>query len=151
MAIDAYINFTNSKQAPRKGESSSFGKSVLHSYNFGVVAPRDASSGMMSGKRTHQPVTIRKEVDQASPSLYQAMLSKKPLECQIELYKTGHTRPNYSLQLSGGVVSGIRHGSSTAKGRGSFEYEEVNFVFQQIEVTWNDGGISAKDDWNAPV
>jgi len=33
----------------------------------GVQSPRDVASGQASGKRQHQPVTIRKEVDAPSP------------------------------------------------------------------------------------
>ena len=30
------------------------------------------------------------------------------------------------------------------------EYEEISFTYQSIEWTWVDGGITAKDDWEAP-
>ena len=31
------------------------------------------------------------------------------------------------------------------------EYEEIAFTYQKINWTWMDGGISAEDDWEAPV
>ena len=31
------------------------------------------------------------------------------------------------------------------------EYEEIAFTYQKIEWTWNDGGLTAMDDWEAPV
>jgi len=37
------------------------------------------------------------------------------------------------------VISGIKRVSS--------EEEEIAFTFQEIAVTWNDGGITTKDDW----
>ena len=30
------------------------------------------------------------------------------------------------------------------------EYEEIAMTYQKIEWTWNDGGITAGDDWEAP-
>jgi type VI secretion system secreted protein Hcp len=30
------------------------------------------------------------------------------------------------------------------------EYEEVSFTYQRIEWTWNEGGITASDDWEMP-
>ena len=30
------------------------------------------------------------------------------------------------------------------------EYEEVSLTYQKIEWTWNEGGISASDDWETP-
>ena len=31
------------------------------------------------------------------------------------------------------------------------EYEEIAFTYQKISWTWTDGGITAEDDWEAPV
>ena len=31
------------------------------------------------------------------------------------------------------------------------EHEEIAFMYRKIEWTWNDGGIAAGDDWDAPV
>jgi type VI secretion system secreted protein Hcp len=31
------------------------------------------------------------------------------------------------------------------------EREHVSFCYQKIEWTWMDGGITAMDDWEAPV
>jgi type VI secretion system secreted protein Hcp len=31
------------------------------------------------------------------------------------------------------------------------EYEELAFTYQKIEWTWNDGGITAEDDWEKRV
>jgi type VI secretion system Hcp family effector len=108
---------------------------------------------MAAGKRRHAPITIWKEVDQASPVYFQALLSKEPLDLKIDLGNEGCPRPNYSMALSGGVVSGIRHvpPSTHGKDRVKFEMEEVQFVFEMIEVTWNDGGITASGDWSAQV
>ena len=30
-------------------------------------------------------------------------------------------------------------------------YETIAFTYQKIEWTWVDGGITAEDDWEAPV
>ena len=30
-------------------------------------------------------------------------------------------------------------------------FEEVGFTYEQITWTWNDGGITYQDDWEAPV
>ncbi len=37
---------------------------------YTVQAPRESSSGMASGKRQHQPVTVSKSIDKASPNLF---------------------------------------------------------------------------------
>lgn len=38
------------------------------------VSPRDAASGLPTGKRMHKPLTITKELDKSSPMLYNADL-----------------------------------------------------------------------------
>ena len=42
-------------------------KNAVLNSSSSVQSPRDAASGQASGKRQHQPVTIKKEVDAASP------------------------------------------------------------------------------------
>jgi type VI secretion system secreted protein Hcp len=48
-----------------------------HSFNYAVISPRDAASGLPSGKRTHKPITITREVDEASPLLWQALCTNE--------------------------------------------------------------------------
>jgi len=31
------------------------------------------------------------------------------------------------------------------------ESEHISFTYHKIEWTWNDGGITAEDDWESPV
>jgi hypothetical protein len=36
----------------------------------GIVSPRDAASGLPSGKRQHEPITILKPVDKSTPLIF---------------------------------------------------------------------------------
>lgn len=38
-----------------------------------VISPRDAASGLPTGKRQHRPLTVTKELDKASPKLAEAV------------------------------------------------------------------------------
>lgn len=51
--------------AKNSGHATETMKSPTASSN--VAQPRDAATGQASGKRQHQPLTIKKEVDAASP------------------------------------------------------------------------------------
>ncbi|MFI5201288.1 MAG: type VI secretion system tube protein Hcp [Candidatus Kapaibacterium sp.] len=42
-------------------------------WTYQVQSPRDAGSGMSTGRRMHKPITITKEVDMASPKLMTAL------------------------------------------------------------------------------
>jgi hypothetical protein len=43
-----------------------------------VVSPRDAASGLPTGKRQHRPMTITKELDKSSPKLAETVAKGKP-------------------------------------------------------------------------
>jgi len=48
---------------------------------YGKAAPRDAASGMASGKRQHKPLTVTKSIDKASPKVagdHDKVMRKKP-------------------------------------------------------------------------
>jgi len=161
MAFQAYMSFKGEKQGTFKGNSRSkgnhTGKSVLTGawFGFSVQSPRDSITGQPVGRRRHQPFTIRKEVDAASPQLFSACTTREILGATIEIFKadTGRLTPNYTIQLSGGVINSFKRVVPSAarqtrsSGRNTFEQEEISFTFQMIDVTWNDGGISMHDDW----
>lgn len=73
------------------------------------------------------------------------------LSLQISAAKTCH----YVIpKLTVITPSGRRFNFQNAKVTGQTdtnELERISFTFQKIDVTWNDGGKSAKDDWNVPV
>ncbi|MDD5306609.1 MAG: type VI secretion system tube protein TssD [Deltaproteobacteria bacterium] len=49
-----------------------------------IVSPRDAASGLPTGKRMHKPLVITKEVDRSSPLLYSALVNNENLP-KVEL------------------------------------------------------------------
>ena len=80
----------------RFDDSSSGGEIEILSWSWGVVSPRDASSGMATGKReagsgmatgrrTYEPIVIRKRIDKSSPLLASVIVSN-PL---ISLHEQG--------------------------------------------------------------
>jgi len=161
MAFNSYVSFKGEKQGAFKGTGRSkgnhTGKSVLLGawFTLGVQSPKDSIAGLPVGKRRHQPITIRKEVDPASPQLFTAFTSRESLAAKIEIFQagTGHLTPNYTAELSGGVITRIKRippsttGRTHPKGRDTSELEEISFAFEMIDVTWNEGGKTMHDDW----
>lgn len=49
-----------------------------------VVSPRDAASGLPTGKRQHAPVIIRKELDKSTPLLGRTASGTKPMSPEME-------------------------------------------------------------------
>jgi type VI secretion system secreted protein Hcp len=105
-------------------------------FNFGTATPRDAASGLPMGKRQHDPITIVREVDSASPSLLQG------LNAGIIKITTGadtYTLTGVSVVSSKNFVI---QGSVDRR-----ELEQISITFQKIVYSNLPGKTSATDDW----
>jgi type VI protein secretion system component Hcp len=90
-----------------------------------AAAPRDAATGMASGKRMHKPFTITKEVDKASPLLTKACAS-------------GQHYSEVDVQLASGAkytLSDVMVSSVQKLSGGDRPMETVSFTYQKIEMT----------------
>lgn len=89
-----------------------------------AAAPRDAASGMASGKRMHKPFTITKEIDVASPKLAEACASGKHFqEVDVDMGSAHY-------KLEDVVIS-----SDTKSSGGDRPMETLTFTYQKIEMT----------------
>ena len=145
---------------PRQGHEKD--QVEIQAWTLGCKSPYDVVSAAPAGKRRgHHAVTIRRALDKATPLFFSALAAGEPLACKIELFKadTGglRPRPSYIAELSGGRILSIKlvpagtKGSTGSGGRSRIDQAELQFVFQMIDVTWNDGGITMHDDWFQPV
>ena len=60
---------------------------------------------------------------------------------------------HYSVELLNASVCEIRQEMLNNKYPENMQHKErehVSFAYQKITWTWEDGGISAEDDWEAP-
>jgi len=115
-----------------------------------IVSPRDPQSGLptgkrqqpqlASGKRIWKPITIVKEVDSASPKLFQAFKQNEVLQVKLE-FNPGGKAPK-TVELRGATVANLH----TVR-QGGKEVEEIEFRYEKIEVTHQNGQKSYSDDW----
>jgi type VI secretion system secreted protein Hcp len=61
-------------------------------------------------------------------------------EVTITLRKDGNAVATIKL-TNASIASRVEHGMQ----------EQIGFTYQKITWTWIDGGVSAEDDWEAPV
>jgi len=109
-----------------------------------VAAPRDMATGMATGKRMHKPITITKEVDKASPMLARTMQSNSVLpEVTIQFAGGGAAKGNVAekIVLKNAMVTSVKQSGTT---------ETLTLNYEQIEVTYTNGGKTAMDDWESP-
>jgi type VI secretion system secreted protein Hcp len=155
------------KQGQFKGEStrqSTQDKIEASGFSFEITSPRDAASGLASGKRVYKPLTITKEIGAASPQFLQALTTNEVLKTvTLDFYKTnanGEEYIYYSIKLTNATVAGIRQHTPDGAGAGMGgdkhtsgvsmpQLEEISFTFQKIEVESKDGKTMAADDWSA--
>ena len=134
---------TGQKQGPIKGGGGSETLIDFTGFTEGVVLERDAASGLPTGKRQHKPITITKEIDAASPLLYNACITNENLtQVVINLYSPGGSTPTTKVTLTNASCADLEHDGQT---------ETVSFTFQKITWTYINGGITAQDDWETPV
>ena len=120
---------------------------VVSGWSHSVVSPRDAASGLPTGKRQHKPLTIAKRIDQTTPLFYQALGRNETLtRVTLRFYRTGRTGARehyYTIELINAAIIEITEGER--------DQQQISFVYQKIIWTWENGGITAEDDWETPT
>jgi len=121
---------------------------LVSSYSFEVISPRDASSGLPTGKRQFKPLTITKELNGSSPLLLAALSTNETLTSVVINFfktdKTGKQSNYYRVTLTNASISSVRQYSS-----GGTVSEDVSFTFQKIQQDDLVAKTSFQDDWSA--
>jgi len=161
MALNAYLKLTGKTQGEIKGSVTQAGREdsiMVIAYNHEVVSPRDAASGLPTGKRQHKPLTISKEIDKSTPLLMNVLTNNEQIsKWELRFWQpssTGQEVQHYTVELENASIASIRSemlNNKYAENMQHKEREHVAFCYQKITWTWMDGGITASDDWEAPV
>jgi type VI secretion system secreted protein Hcp len=148
------MKVTGHKQGAFKGDdvTSAKDKSLITviGYSYEIVSPRDASSGLPTGKRQHKPVTITHELGGSSPQFLAAAASNEVLDSVVISFfrtdRTGKESLYYRVTLTNGSVSDVRQYSA-----GNSVLEDVAFTFQKIEQEDITAKTTFIDDWSSNV
>jgi len=166
MALNAYLTLTGQKQGQIKGsvtQKGREGKIMVIAVNHEIVSPRDAASGLPTGKRMHKPFVITKELDKSTPLLFNALVNNENITswelqfftAQVRAATGAGTETNhYTVRLTNANIADIKSvmlNNKYPEFMKLAEYEEISFTYQKIEWTWVNGGITASDDWESPV
>lgn len=155
------LSAEGTKQGKFKGESvrSKFAdKAEIAAYLHEIVSPRDAASGMSSGKRSHQPIILLKQFGASSPQFFQALTNNEVLKTVvIDFYKndaSGMEVNYYTVTLTNVSVSGYKQFIGPLENEkfnpvNNILYDEIKLVFQKIVVEDKISKTMTMDDWNA--
>jgi type VI secretion system secreted protein Hcp len=161
-AAAMYLKMKGQKQGDIKGGMTEKGQENLikvYGLLHGLTSPRDAASGLPTGKRRHGVLQISIGLDKSIPLIYNALVNNENLTSwQLKYWSavhkgsvstatgTGHANI-YTIDLVNANVANIES-ITTVNGAIMFL---LGFTYQKITWTWVDGGITANDDWEAPV
>ena len=144
--------------APVEGESleTSLGRQnsieCLY-YRCAVALPRAAGSGTATGRRTHEPLVVRKRIDKSSPLLARALTQNQVVDGVFKFFRLsptgdGTTQHYFTTEISQGRITAIAQFVTDSASRAELAnqpLEEVTFVFNQIAWTYELGGVTYVD------
>ncbi len=121
-----------------------------------VRTAREASSGLAVGRRTYEPIIIRKRIDKSTPLIYKALCQNEKIDGVFKFFRPnptgdGTTEQFYTIEIKNGRVSHfnavvpdtIDPASSTQP-----PLEEIGFLFHTISWTYTNGGVTHEDTWS---
>ena len=165
-----YLTLKGQKQGDIKGGVTQKGRegSIAVQYlQSSIVSPRDAASGLPTGKRQHKPLVFRKSVDKSTPLLMNALVNNENLTtAEFKFWRPstqlGTEQQYFTIKLTNANIasSNLYHPDSydstapaisNGTSGGGQELEEFSLTYQKIQWTYVDGGITAEDDWESPV
>ena len=159
MALNAYLTIKGAVQGQIKGGVTQKGKEgqiAVYAYHHEIISPRDAASGLPTGKRQHKPLTITKEIDKSTPLLLKVLVTNESLkEVIIHFFAnsgTGLEVQNYTIKLTNASIVSISQDMALNKIEPGLKLpvlEEISFTYEKIEWIWVDGGITTTDDWHS--
>lgn len=166
MALNAYLRMKGQKTGEVKGSVTQRGREgriMVIAASHGIESPRDPHTGLPTGSRQHKPYVISKESDKSSPVLYGMLANNETIiEWELQFWSpspsaapgTGQEIQTHSVKLLNASIASINFCMPNSKNPDLMryvEYEQVAFTYQKIIWTWTHGGITAADDWIAPV
>jgi type VI secretion system secreted protein Hcp len=160
MALSAYLKIVATRQGQVHGSVTQKGREgtiMVIAVSHEIVGPRDPVTGRPTGKRVHKPFVITKDVDRASPLLYGILAHNENIaSVELQFYtpdKNGIERQHYTVRLANANIASIQLRMLNVRRPALMripEREEIAFTYEKVVWTWNDGGISAEDDWVTP-
>ena len=127
----------------------------VNGFVHGVSSPRDAASGLPTGKRQHKPFVFTKAVDSASALLMDALIRGSVMESvELQMWRaTPGSREEhyYTVTLSNASVSDIRTEMLNNQYPENQQHEireHVSLCYQRISWTHADRS-TASDQWES--
>jgi type VI secretion system secreted protein Hcp len=121
-------------------------------WNHEVASPRDAASGLPTGKRQHKPFTVIKETDRSTPILANLLLKNESITSwELRCWKPGRNGKRFQLYktvtLTNPVVVGVANESALENRTHGYELEKLEFTYEHIKWYYHESDVTVEDDW----
>lgn len=155
-ALNSYLYVTGETQGDIRGGVTQAGREdsiEVYGFSHEVISPRDAATGLATGKRQHKPLIVVTPIDKSTPLLFYSLTNHENLtDVRLDMYqpsRTGKEVQYFTIELVNASVASIRleSGDDARDPHKAI----ITFTYQKIIETWQDGGITAEDDWETPV
>lgn len=125
-------------------------------YTQSVITAREAGSGLATGRRQYEPLTIVKRIDKASPLLMKALCENQAIEAVFKFFRPnptgdGTTEQFYTVGFKKGRINSIKQRVPATMEPATSTHppmEEISFVFHTISWTYTNGGVTHEDTWD---
>jgi type VI secretion system secreted protein Hcp len=157
-AENIYCAIVGAKQGSIQSDSGPAGNSKLIpvlAFMQEVTVPYDQSAGLASGKVTHSPVTIVKQLDGASPQLFAAAVTNEVLRSvTCTFYRATTQAANHAyfkITLTNAAIVEYKDNGNGVNGTAvGDDRESIQLTYQKIDIEDLDTNTSAVDDWSVP-
>jgi len=158
-ALNAYMTLTGETQGKVDGSVTQAGREGMMEvveFSHSVSQVIDSASGLPTGTVQHRPIRVTKPVDKASPILMNILANSENItEFRIDFWRpssSGKESQFYTVELVNAAIVNISQVSGSEDELQQKPAQEIiTFTYQKIIWTWQDGGITAEDDWITPT
>ena len=156
MPMPANLTITGEEQGQIEGScelEDREGTILVQAFDHVVEIPTD-ERGVASGRRTHRPLTITKEIDKSTPMLYQALCNNELLtEVRLDWYRysgTGEHELYFTMTMQNAFITRIHPWFPNVLDRANENLkhmEDLSISYEKIIWTWVPDGIEFEDAW----
>jgi type VI secretion system secreted protein Hcp len=157
MPMPFYMTLTGNNQGQIDGSCDQTGREgtiLCQAFQHEIAIPRDPQSGQPTGLRVHNPLTITKVYDKASPKLFQALCTGERMKnVTLKWYRidpAGAEEHYFTIELEDAILVTVRPYTPNCLDPEFASYghmEEASFTYRKIMWTWEPDGIASEDDW----
>ena len=165
MAIEAYMYIKDQVQGVIKGDNTTGGPSYtdwikVEDVTYSVESPTDLLSGLPTGRVQHAPLVVSSSTGKHTPLVFEAVAARHNLpELKIAILKPnaqGEVATALIIELTNASASKISSSLETltsagGTGIGTTLFDEYQFTYEKIAITWPSAGTTASDDWQSAV